>query len=114
MTKNRTTTYIGILCQDYFTAKASMSKGVVCLLAALAFFCLMTPAQANDIEELNPSRMARASPLRWDKRDVTDSLSIVDEAEKRAPLRWGKRMSEILSELQKRTLLRWGKRGPER
>ena len=91
-----------------------MSKGLVCLLASMAFFCLVTPAQANEIEDLNPSRMARASPLRWGKRDVTDSLAIEDEAEKRAPLRWGKRMSELLSELQKRTLLRWGKRAPMR
>jgi hypothetical protein len=63
-------------------------------------------------DELNPSRMARASPLRWGKREAPD-WGIEDEAEKRAPLRWGKRMSDILSELQKRkeqTLLRWGKR----
>ena len=91
-----------------------MSNGIVWLLAALTYFCLMTPSQSYDNEDLNPSRMARASPLRWGKREAPDSWALEEETEKRAPLRWGKRMSELLSDLQKRTLLRWGKRAPVR
>ena len=77
----------------------------------------MTSGQTNDNDDLNPSRMARASPLRWGKREAPGSWDIEDDTEKRAPQRWGKRMSDILSELQKRkeqTLLRWGKRAPLR
>ena len=94
-----------------------MSNGIVWLLAALTCCCLITLGQTYEQDELNPSRMARASPLRWGKREAPDYWGIEDEAEKRAPLRWGKRMSDILSELQKRkeqTLLRWGKRAEKR
>jgi len=80
-------------------------------------------ADADMEDEDGPHRERREAPLRWGKRESSPlrwgKRSAIYEPnaeveDKRAPLRWGKRLTDVLDELQKREPLRWGKRSPVR